>query len=164
MLEVAPAVHHGDRGGRIRSRRSECAAALAEIHTTVPAYLAGPETLRAFGARPQIHRCMFLSTARVRSPRSLEARVKRRSIALRASSGLARGDGSARKYAVCQDPFGLGLLVLECSRKTRALSSHHTGPGSRHSGGFPGQLRPGRWPRYDVAVFLLREMSPRSSS
>ena len=61
-------------------------AALAEIHVTVPAYLAGPETLRRFGAEladPPLH---LLVDGEGRIAALVRARVKTRSTVLRRRS------------------------------------------------------------------------------
>ena len=101
-IQVAPAVRNGGGGDQFGPAEAS-GAALAEIHATVPAYLAGPETLRRFGAELADPPLRLRVDGEGRIAALIQARVKTRSTALRAGPKLARGDGSTGKYAVRQN-------------------------------------------------------------
>ena len=67
--QVASAVHPGG-GGRRSGQPDRVRAALAEARSTLPVYLAGPETCRRFGAPAPIRRSISWSIPRDGSPRS----------------------------------------------------------------------------------------------
>ena len=95
-LTLVTVATNSDQPDRVR-------AALVEIHATMPAYLASPETLRRIGLervdppRPPARR-----RRRSDSRDCQEWKSRRDQPPCRASRGLARGDRAARKHAVRQ--------------------------------------------------------------
>ena len=141
---MVTAATNSDQPERVR-------AALAEIHATVPAYLAGPETLRRFGAEladPPLH---LLVDGEGRIAALVRARVKTRSTALRRGSRAGsrrwrhreirgspkrtpRGDGTRQRIENTEE---LRTWVLDLAWQIRAARKAVTVP-------IPVNLTPGR--------------------